>query len=91
MVEADQYLLNDDGILQHLWTPAGRKPSETTLQLVVPSASRFEVLKSLHDDLLEGHLGIEKTYTKIRTRYFWPGLFKDVQHWCRSCTSCAMP
>ena len=62
LAEADQYLLDDNGISQHLWTPAGRKRSETTVQLVVPSALEFEVLKSLHDDLSGGHLGIEKTF-----------------------------
>ena len=90
LAEIDHYLIDDNGVLQHLWIPTGRKRADITVQLVVPSALRFEVLKSMHDDHLGGHLGIEKTYTKIHTRYFWPGLFKDVQHWCRSCAPCAM-
>lgn len=43
-----------------------------------------------HDDPLAGHLGVNKTYEKLRERYYWPKMFADVQFWCLSCTHCQM-
>ena len=31
-----------------------------------------------------------KTYEKVRQRYYWHGMFKDIEHWCRTCIDCAM-
>ncbi len=35
-------------------------------------------------------MGIQKTYEKLRRKYYWFGMFKDVEHWCKSCVDCAM-
>ena len=35
-------------------------------------------------------MGIHKTYEKIRERYFWKGMYKDCEHWVRSCVDCFM-
>ena len=86
----DQYFIDTHGLLHHLWSPTGRSRHATKFQLTVPSALRFDILKSLHDDPTGGHLGLQKTYDKIRTRYHCPGMFKDVEHWCRSCVDCSM-
>eukprot|EP00731_Ephydatia_muelleri_P034670 Em0071g11a len=36
-----------------------------------------------------GHLGMQKTLAKIRSRFYWVGQRKDVKEWCRRCTECA--
>ena len=41
------------------------------------------------DTWLRGHLGEENTFCRLRERYYWPGYYSDVQHWCRTCASCA--
>ena len=46
---------------------------------------RNEVLKNLHDHESAGHLGFSKTYQKVNSRYFWPGMKKDVKNWIRTC------
>ncbi len=38
--------------------------------IVVPKSLRNDVLKMLHDDF--GHLGIKKTLSRVKERYFWP-------------------
>ena len=44
----------------------------------------------MHDDPLTGaHLGFEKTYAKLRERYFWEGMKADVLAWISLCTMCA--
>ena len=39
---------------------------------------------------MAGHLGITKTYAVVRQRFFWPGMFIDIQHYCKSCDDCTM-
>ena len=89
LLSADVYYLDDHGILYHLNTvpKKGHKPHQA--QLVLPPPLRYEVLVNAHDDLAGGHLGVFKTYEKLRDRFYWRGMYKDVEHWVRSCTDCA--
>ena len=84
------YFFMEDGILYHLWTPMGRTKLNTFVQLVVPQGLRLQILQGAHDDVLAGHLGATKTYDVIRKRFYWPNMFSDVQHYCKSCVDCAM-
>ena len=58
-------------------------------QLVVPEAIKDEILKQLHAGSTGGHLGIEKTLSKLKKRFYWPGHYNNVQDWCSSCIDCA--
>ena len=88
--QIDDCYLDDHGLLCHLWTPTGRRRRNVRAQLFIPAALKHEILLAGHDDPTAGHLGIFKTYEKLRLRYYWRGMFQDVQHWCRSCVHCAM-
>lgn len=49
--------------------------------LVIPQEQQEKILAENHDRLEAGHFGISKTYARISTRYFWPGMFRIVvQH-----------
>ena len=86
----EQYYLDPEGILCHIWVPGGKRSSTPKSQLVVPASLRHEILVNVHDLPTGGHLGVNKTYAKLRERYFWPKMYMDVQHWCLSCEHCAM-
>ena len=43
----------------------------TYLRLCVPPEYRSLFLKSCHDDPVAGHMGIQRTLTKIIGRFFW--------------------
>ena len=45
-------------------------------QLVVPRMIRDWILQSYHN--LNNHIGAEKTYETIRTKYFWLNMYTDV-------------
>ena len=90
LLHIDDFYLDDDGILCHLWYPGKRRAGHLFSQLVVPSSLRHEILTNVHDDATGGHLGIHKTYEKLRRKYYWFGMFKDVEHWCKSCVDCSM-
>ena len=80
----------EDGILYHIYTRMGRRKRDPFIQLVVPKSLQHQILEAAHNDVLAGHLGITKTYAVVRQRFFWPGMFIDIQHYCKSCVDCAM-
>ena len=47
-------------------------------QYIVPYSERRNILQQYHDEKTSGHLGIKKTLSKVRSRYYWPGLQRDV-------------
>ena len=59
-------------------------------QIVVPPNCRKEILNLAHGSAMAGHLGINKTYHKILTHFYWPGLKKDVVQFCRLCHVCQL-
>ncbi len=60
-----------------------------TWQAVVPLSHRIQVLRYAHDIKASGHLGVSKTLSKIRPRYYWPGLQNDVRHYISGCEKCS--
>ena len=37
-----------------------------------------------HDTPLAGHLGVDKTYRKVLSHFYWPGVHSDVRKFCRT-------
>ena len=56
--------------------------------LVVPPVLRFDILASAHGDSSAGHFGIQRTFDTLRLKYFWPGMYRDVTNWVKSCEKC---
>ena len=48
------------------------------------------MIKLAHSTSLAGHLGIYKTYNRILSHFYWPGIRKDVVQFCRSCHTCQL-
>lgn len=90
LLEVDNYVLDDNGLLYHISVPPPRTKQDPVVQLVVPRDLRHEIIYHCHDSPLAGHFGLQKTYAKIRTRYFWKGMYRDCEVWIRSCIDCSM-
>ena len=43
----------------------------------------------VHEGVLGGHLGVDKSLGKLKEQFYWPGHYNDVQQWCATCVSCA--
>lgn len=54
----------------------------------VPSSLIHPLLEAYHDSPTSGHLGINKTWYKIRDRYYWPGMYKQIKQHILSCHKC---
>ena len=90
LLSIDDFYLDENEILCHLWSPGKRRARSLSSQVVIPASLRHEILVACHDDPTGSHFGITKTYEKIRARYYWPNMYKGVAHWCNSCVDCAM-
>ena len=80
-----EYLLKDG----FLWKRA-KRADEMPLRVVGDSVTKSQVLKEFHDTHWAGHRGVWATYTKIKERYWWKGLYKDVEEFVASCVTCQL-
>ncbi|XP_075071707.1 uncharacterized protein LOC142160697 [Mixophyes fleayi] len=59
-------------------------------RLVVPLMYREGLLRVAHEVPLAGHLGIKKTKSRLKQKFYWPEMGKDIANYCRSCHACQM-
>ena len=76
-----------DDILVRRWNILGT--NSVRWQAVVPLSLRRKVLEYSHDIKASGHLGMNKTLSKIQQGYYWPGLQNDVRAYVGGCEKCA--
>ena len=79
----DWEFFRQDGLLYRR-----RQDQSHSEQLVLPISCRNPVLQLAHDIPMAGHLGRRKTRRRILQRFYWPGLYRDVRDYCRSCHQC---
>ena len=73
------------GILMRKWRSATAPSVEewqVSHQIVMPKCLCNDVLSLAHSSLLAGHLGVNKTYRKVLSHFYWPGLKGDVVKYC---------
>jgi len=79
-------------VLQHqLWCkqiPHPRDLKALQHRLVVPKSLRAKILEQYHDAPTAGHLGRNKTLTRLQAAFWWPTMTRDVRQYVRSCPQC---
>lgn len=87
---ADEFVLSSNGALYHYWWPnSHRKRSEMRRQLVIPTAElQQQVIEQCHDVKHAGHLGITKTLQRVKDRFYWSTMNRDIENYVRSCLEC---
>ncbi|MCO5573310.1 hypothetical protein L7F22_027079 [Adiantum nelumboides] len=74
-------------ISEHLYC----KAKDLVLRRVPRSKDIKQVLISCHEGVCGGHFAHDITSRKIlQAGYVWPSLYRDVQHWCRTCKQCQL-
>ncbi|XP_065902263.1 uncharacterized protein [Dysidea avara] len=82
----DQLIIHD-GVLYRLFHHHSKE--QISLQLIVPTVLREEIVKQMHEGVASGHLGQDKTLHHLKERFYWPGHYNDVRDWCQTCATCA--
>jgi hypothetical protein len=60
------------------------------LRVVVREEEQEKLLAASHDSPRAGHRGTWATFEKLKEKYWWPGLYKDVHRFVTTCESYQM-
>ncbi|CAF4618994.1 unnamed protein product, partial [Rotaria sp. Silwood2] len=75
------YIINDNLLMRRTNPPVPYVPQ---------GEIRKTILNIYHDTAANGaHFGRDKTMYKIKQRYFWPSMYKDIDNYVKSCILCA--
>ena len=80
------HLVLKDGLLYYKWMQVD---GSEQLLLMVPRKLIATVLNQMHNAPEAGHFGRDKTYNKIKDRFYWFHVRKDVFRWCHQCRECS--
>jgi transposase InsO family protein len=58
--------------------------------IYIPQHSRSSMLKHFHEGRLAGHLGRDKTFSKMQQLVWWPSMYKNVKRFVTTCNSCQL-
>ena len=69
--------------------PNLKAPHIILKQILLPVKDRRKVWTALHKDKFGGgHYGIQKSYEKVKERYYWFGMSVDLDVWGKACLEC---
>ena len=71
-----------DGILY-------RVEKDKTLRVVPLKDDRHQLYLEVHDGVFSGHRQQVEVHRELSRHYWWPGMRKDIDTWCRACLKCA--
>ena len=57
-------------------------------RIVIPAILRGIIIDSYHANPTSGHLGLDKLYDKLKSRFFWPNMRENVKEYLLKCHSC---
>ena len=91
-------ILNKKGVLKFCLDPNGllycktrqRHKDQPKSQIIIPNNDKLirAIMYEYHDNVLSGHLGVNKTLHKVQQKYFWNNMEKDCKQYIRSCDQC---
>ena len=82
------YFVRDD-VLYHVGKKARHGTRVPVAQIVVPTSMKAEIMTEMHNGPLSAHCGRYKTYERVRERFYWDGLWRDIKRWVDVCYLCA--
>ena len=71
-------------ILEHRTT---RKPSRVP-RVWLPKSLQQQALASCHDAPQGGHYDTARSFHRLTSVYWWPGMWHDTEEWVKSCAPC---
>ena len=56
--------------------------------IIPPYHKRKEIIREFHESVVGGHKGVTKTYTRIRSTYYWENMKTDIHKVLSNCKTC---
>ena len=85
------FYYKQSGVLMRKWRPPEVSTEDewkVVYQIVLPSSYREEVLQVAHETPTAGHLGVNKTESRILQHFYCPRIRKDMAEFCKTCHTC---
>ena len=79
--------INDQGLLVMTYKD-DMKESEEIERVCVPTNLEEQLLTLSHNHILASHRGVNETYHKLSTRFYWPNMSSAIEAWVESCGRC---
>ena len=57
-------------------------------KLKITKEEKLAIFREMHDNPLGGHLGMNRTYDRMKLFTTWPGMKKDLEEYVRQCEIC---
>ena len=70
----------------YLWEHPKRR-METPLRVVTKREDHVKLMSEFHKSPWARHRGIWTTFEKLKGKYWWPRMYKDVAHFVETCKS----
>ena len=65
-----------------------RVQPDKTLLMYVPTAERRRLFEEVHAGRFAAHQRTAKIQATLMRHYWWPGMRRDIESWCRACVTC---
>ena len=65
-----------------------RRKTRNQLLKVIQKHEIEPILYLMHNHPTGAHLGVDKTFDKIRNQYYWPQMFENIKDYIKSCDRC---
>jgi len=65
-----------------------RREGSSAALVICDLGTHGAIISACHDGVTSGHFGVEKTWERIRNIAWWPGIYGDVEAYCKSCLAC---
>ncbi|KZR96202.1 Uncharacterized protein APZ42_009597, partial [Daphnia magna] len=88
--EIDYFFVENGLLCKHYQPTSVKRKNFEQCQVVVPLSLRKQLLQEYHDSPLSGHMATRRTFFRLRDKYYWPTMLRDVKEYCTSCESCAL-
>ena len=83
--KAANYFLKDE----ILW----KRPKmdfQSPKRVISKQMDKIYLITAYHDEMWAGHRGTWPTYLKLKEKFYWKNMFKDVENFVRSCQKCQL-
>ena len=83
-INRNMFFVDDNGILRNIPKKEGNQK-----RLVVPVTLRQTVLEFSHELPSAGHQGTERTMAKVKAKYHWYNMSRDIRNFVLTCDICS--
>ena len=64
-----------------------RKPNKQLIK-VINRGELEPLLDIMHSHPTSGHLGTDATFQRLKDKYYWPQMYKDIKEYVATCDNC---